>query len=109
MDCVREAVDTFRRVFGNEALVDVLEAGPDRVVARFYGNMCYTCGTVDYFEDFASMYGECAGGEWSVESYRQNPDGSYTAVLRPKRLVKNRARHVKIVLYGEELDYWVEG
>jgi hypothetical protein len=108
VDCVSEAVDAFRRVFGSEALVDVVEAGPDRVVARFYGNMCYTCGTVDYFEDFAIMYGECVGEEWTVESYRQNPDGSYTAVLQPKRLVKNRVRHVKIVLYGEELDYWVE-
>jgi len=38
-----------------------------------------------------------------VESYRQNPDGSYTAVLRPRRLVKNRVRHVKIML-DEELD-----
>lgn len=108
MDCVSVTVDAFRMVFGSEALVDVVEAEPDRVVARFYGNMCYTCGTVDYFEDFAYMYGECAGEEWAVESYQQNPDGTYTATLRPKRLLKTTKRHIKIIIDNRELDYYIE-
>jgi hypothetical protein len=107
VDCVEEALGRFRAVFGAEAVVEVVERGPERLVARFSGNMCYTCGTYDYFEDFAYMYSDCAGEEWAVESYRQNPDGSYTVVLRPRRLVQTRRRHVKIVLYGEEHNYEV--
>jgi len=63
VDRVAEDVDVFTSVFGSEALVDASEAGRDRVVARFHGNMCYTCGAVDYLEVFAGMYGECAGEE----------------------------------------------
>jgi len=108
MDCIAETQDKFRRVFGSEALVDILHAESDKVVVRFHGNMCYTCGAYDYFEDFAYMYGECAGEEWGVESYQQNPDGTYTVTLRPKRLLKTVKRHVKVILDGKELDHYLE-
>ncbi|MGC9051703.1 hypothetical protein [Pyrobaculum sp.] len=109
MDCVEEALGRFRSVFGAEAVVEVVDRGPERLVAKFSGNMCYTCGTYDYFEDFAYMYSDCAGEEWAVESYRQNPDGSYTVIFKPKRLVRRVVRHVKITLEGKELDYLIEG
>ncbi|ACB39528.1 hypothetical protein [Pyrobaculum neutrophilum] len=108
MDCLRQTIEKFRTVFGAEALVDILQAEPRAITARFHGNMCYTCGTVDYFEDFAAMYSECAGEDWTVESYRQNPDGSYTAVLKPRSEVKTRKRHIKVIIAGEEIDYTVE-
>ncbi|RFA99088.1 hypothetical protein [Pyrobaculum aerophilum] len=109
MDCLKEAVEKFKLVFGREALVEILEYSQDKIVAWFGGNMCYTCGAVDYFDDFASMYSDCAGEEWGVESYEQNPDGTYAVVLRPKKLLRNRKRHVKIIINGEELSYFVEG
>ena len=110
MDCLAETLEKFRMVFGSEALVDILHASPDKIAARFHGNMCYTCGAYDYFEDFAYMYGECAGEEWAVESYQQNPDGTYTATLRPKRLLKTTKRHIKIVIVidNRELNYHLE-
>jgi hypothetical protein len=108
MDCLAETLEKFRMVFGSEALVDVLHASPDKIVARFHGNMCYTCGAYDYFEDFAYMYGECVGEEWAVESYQQNPDGTYTATLIPKRLLKTTKRHIKIVIDNRELNYHLE-
>jgi hypothetical protein len=95
-------------VFGSEALVDILHASPNKIVARFHGNMCYTCGAYDYFEDFAYMYGECVGEEWAVESYQQNPDGTYTATLRPKRHLKTTKRHIKIVIENREFNYHLE-
>jgi hypothetical protein len=54
------------------------------------------------------MYGECAGEEWAVESYQQNPDGTYTATLIPKRLLKTTKRHIKIVIDNRELNYHLE-
>ena len=108
MDCLAETLEKFRMIFGSEALVDVLHASPDKIAARFHGNMCYTCGAYDYFEDFAYMYGECAGEEWAVESYQQNPDGTYTATLRPKRLLKTTKRHIKIVIDNREFNYHLE-
>jgi len=108
MDCLAETLEKFRKVFGSEALVDVLHASPDKIAARFHGNMCYTCGAYDYFEDFAYIYGECAGEEWAVESYQQNPDGTYTATLTPKRLLKTTKRHIKIVIDNREFNYHLE-
>lgn len=108
MDCLKETIEKFRTVFGTEALVDILQTEQGVITARFHGNMCYTCGTIDYFEDFASMYSECVGEEWTVESYQQNPDGSYTVIFKPKRELKTRKRHIKIVIDGAEIDYIVE-
>jgi hypothetical protein len=108
MDCLAETLEKFRMVFGSEALVDILHAGPDKIVARFHGNMCYTCGAYDYFEDFAYMYSECAGEEWAVESYQQNPDGTYTVTLKPKRLLKSTKRHIKIVIDNREFNYHLQ-
>ncbi|CCC81021.1 hypothetical protein [Thermoproteus tenax] len=108
MGCLEEALGRFRGVFGAEALVDILSADDRAITARFYGNMCYTCGTVDYFEDFAGMYSECAGEEWTVESYEQSSDGSYIVVFKPKRDVKAKRRHIRIVVEGKEIDYTLE-
>jgi len=108
VDCVGEALSKFKAVFGAEAEVEVLEAAGDRVAARFGGNMCYTCGTYDYFEDFAYFLSDCAGEDWGVESYTQNPDGTYTVVFRPRRLIGKRVRHVVIRIGDEVLDRVVE-
>ncbi len=108
MDCLADTLERFKSVFGSEALVDILQRESDKIVARFHGNMCYTCGAYDYFEDFAYMYSECAGEEWGVESYQQNPDGTYTVTLRPKHQIKTRKRHIKIVIDNKELEYNVE-
>jgi len=62
VDCVGEALSKFKAVFGAEAEVEVIEASGDRVAARFGGNMCYTCGTYDYFEDFAYFLSRLRGG-----------------------------------------------
>jgi len=106
--CIAETIDKFRRVFGAEALVDVIYTEPSRLVLHFHGNMCHTCGAYDYFEDFAHMYSECAGEDWGVETYSQNPDGTYTVTLRPKRLLKSVKRHIKIFIDGKEIDPYLE-
>ncbi len=98
VECVSSAVDRFRKMFGAEAAVDVIEAGAEVVVARFSGHMCYTCGTYDYFEDFAELLSDC-GEKWAVESYVQHDDGSYTVTFRPAAKVEKSKRQIKIVIY----------
>ncbi|MEZ0319505.1 MAG: hypothetical protein ABWK05_05900 [Pyrobaculum sp.] len=107
MECVEYALDMFKRLFGAEAVVEVEARGPDVAVARFSGNMCYTCGTYDYFEDFAYALSDCAGEEWGVEEYEQLPDGDYRVVFKPRRLMTKKTRHVKIVLGDEAFDLYL--
>ena len=107
MSCSYRAAETFRRVFGAEAVVEVEEASEERVTARFSGNMCYTCGTYDYFEDFAYALSDCAGEEWGVEEYRQMADGSYRVVFKPKKSITKRGRHVKVIIYGQAYDVFL--
>lgn len=106
MEC--DPVETFRRLFGVEALVDIKEKTEDRWTARFYGNMCYTCGAIDYFDDFAGILSHCTGEDWAVETYTQLEDGSYLVTFRPRRLITRRSRHIKIVIDKEEQKLLVE-
>jgi len=43
-----------------------------------------------------------------VESYSQNPDGTYTVIFRPRHLMGRRVRHVIIKIGDEVLDKVVE-
>lgn len=104
MEFVERAVARFKELFGAEAEVEVLRADRESVSVKFGGNMCYTCGTYDYFEDFAFMLGEEAGEEWAVAGYEQLETGEYLVELKPKRLVGKAVRHVKIVLDEKSFD-----
>lgn len=105
-DAVGRAAGKFRVIFGAEAEVEVIKVEGDSAVVKFGGNMCYTCGTYDYFEDFAYMIGDELGEEWSVASYSQTDEGEYIVEFKPKRLVARTRRHVRVVLNGEPLDFF---
>lgn len=104
MEFAERAVARFREIFGAEAEVEILAVGPELVKAKFGGNMCYTCGTYDYFEDFAYILGDEAGEEWAVSGYEQLDGGEYVVEFRPRRLVGRAVRHVRIVLDGSAFD-----
>ncbi|MFB6490661.1 MAG: hypothetical protein TU35_005350 [Thermoproteus sp. AZ2] len=104
MDFVDRAVARFKELFGAEAEVEVLKASEDSVVVKFGGNMCYTCGAYDYFEDFAYMLSDEAPEDWGVASYTQTEEGEYVVEFKPRRLIGRARRHVKIVLDGRPLD-----
>ena len=102
-----EALERFRRLFGVEAEVELVERGPDRIVVRFSGHMCFTCGAYDYFEDLAQLLSDELGEEWGVEWYEQLDDGTYLVAYRPAKLIGAKRRHVKVVIYGEEEDRFI--
>ncbi len=104
MDFVERAVAKFRELFGAEAEVEVLRMDPESISVKFGGNMCYTCGTYDYFEDFAYTLSDEAGEEWAVAGYEQLETGEYLVEFKPKRLVAKAVRHIKIVLDDKSLD-----
>lgn len=104
MEFAERAAARFKELFGAEAEVEILEAGRELVRARFGGNMCYTCGTYDYFEDFAYMLSDEAGEEWAVAGYEQLETGDYVVEFKPRRLVGKTVRHIKIVLDGSSFD-----
>ena len=101
-EAVQRAIARFKSLFGAEAEVQVLELGDKRVLIWFGGNMCYTCGTYDYFEDFAYMLSDELGEEWSVAEYTQLDDGTYIVEFRPKEIVDRVRRHIKVIFYNLE-------
>lgn len=106
MDC--DPVDLFQRLFGAEARVDILQKTEQQWTVHFYGNMCYTCGAADYFDDFAHFLTQCTDTEWAVETYTQREDGTYLVVYKPRHLVAKKKRHVKIVIDREEINLEIE-
>jgi N-glycosylase/DNA lyase len=63
---IQRAVERFRENYGSEALVTLRAIRGPVVEAHFTGNMCYSCGLYDYFEDFAYMLEAATGSPYAV-------------------------------------------
>ena len=84
MDCLKNTLEKFRKFFGKEAMVEIIESSDKHIIAKFYGHMCYTCGTYDYFEDFIILYSECAGKDWIIDKIEGFED-YYIVTFKPKK------------------------
>jgi hypothetical protein len=74
MNCIKKVLEKFKKLFGKEAIVEIIDFDKNKITAKFYGNMCYTCGTYDYFDDFAIIYSEECKEKLQVESFKRIND-----------------------------------
>jgi hypothetical protein len=74
MNCIKKVLEKFKKLFGKEAIVEIIDFDKNKIIAKFYGNMCYTCGTYDYFDDFAIIYSEECKEKLQVESFKRIND-----------------------------------
>ena len=51
-DLVRKAVALYNRYRSPEAIAKVVNVSPENVTIAFSGSFCYSCGVLDYIEDF---------------------------------------------------------
>ncbi len=46
-----KGIESFNGFRAPEARAELLTMDGKEILVRFYGHMCFTCGTFDYFED----------------------------------------------------------
>ena len=55
-DLVRKAVALYNRYRSPEAIAKVVNVSPENVTIAFSGSFCYSCGVLDYIEDFVHEF-----------------------------------------------------
>ena len=81
MNCIEKALEKFKKLFGREAMIEITDFDEDKIIAKFYGHMCFTCGTYDYFDDFAIIYSEECKEKLKVEFFKRIND-EYIVVFK---------------------------
>ena len=51
-DLVRQAIILYNRYRSPEAIAKLVSLSPENVTIAFSGSFCYSCGVLDYIEDF---------------------------------------------------------
>ncbi len=86
-ELVRRTVALYNRLRSPEALAKIVSVSPDMVTVSFSGSFCYSCGVLDYIEDFVHEFKVLTGkAELKVERSRQTSPRSFEADYRVKYL-----------------------
>ncbi len=84
---VRKTVALYNRFRSPEAFAKIVFVSPDMVTISFSGSFCYSCGVLDYIEDFVHEFKILTGkAELKVERSRQTTVRSFEADYRVKHL-----------------------
>lgn len=97
MEYIEKIIDKFNENFG--AKCKLIDVDKDRITVLFSGNICYTCGTYDYFEDLAIYLSKYMNVEYGVESYKQLDNGEYIVNYLPKEKIKETKRDIRFIIY----------
>ncbi|MEM2906985.1 MAG: hypothetical protein QW739_02780 [Candidatus Odinarchaeota archaeon] len=55
----------------------IKEFNKNTFTIRFYGSFCYTCGLIDYFEDFKLLLQEKTGLKFKIQDYKETDQDTY--------------------------------
>jgi hypothetical protein len=77
-DLIRKAVDLYNRYRSPEATAKLVQVSPENVTIAFSGSFCYSCGVLDYFEDFIYEFKTLTDkAELKIEKTRQTSPRSF--------------------------------
>jgi len=51
-DITRKAISIYNRYRSPEAIAKLVQVSPENITIAFSGSFCYSCGVLDYIEDF---------------------------------------------------------
>jgi len=86
-EIVRKTVILYNRFRSPEATAKVVNVTPENVTISFSGSFCYSCGVVDFLEDFAHEFKMLTGkAELKIDRTRQINPRTFDADYK----VKNR-------------------
>jgi hypothetical protein len=88
-DLIKEAVEIYNRYRGVESKAQILDVDNDRVVIKFEGHFCFTCGVNDWVEDLKYVM-EDVGLDANLEQILEPEDPA-----EPTRIGVFRIRGVK--------------
>ena len=84
---VRKTVALYNRFRSPEAFAKIVYVSPEIVTISFSGSFCYSCGVLDYIEDFVHEFKILTGkAELKVDRSRQTSPRSFEADYRVKYL-----------------------
>ncbi|MBT0159213.1 hypothetical protein G4O51_04430 [Candidatus Bathyarchaeota archaeon A05DMB-2] len=85
---VRKTVALYNRFRSPEAVAKIVHVSPERVVISFFGSFCYSCGVLDYVEDFVHEFKIITDkAELKIDSFRQTSPRSFEADYKVKLLM----------------------
>jgi hypothetical protein len=87
---VRRAVVLYNRYRSPEAVAELVRVSPETVTIAFSGSFCYSCGVLDYLEDFSYEFEMLTDkAELKIDRTRQTSEhgfeADYTVRARWKR------------------------
>lgn len=65
---VIQAIKDFQKHHGKEVTIEMLNIEDDKIYVLFGGNICNTCSTYDYFEDFIVSLEKFSSSPWIMAS-----------------------------------------
>jgi hypothetical protein len=84
-ELVRKAVVLYNRYRSPEAVAKLVQASPETVTIAFSGSFCYSCGVLDYIEDFIHEFKILTDkAELKIDKTRQTSPRSFEADYRIK-------------------------
>lgn len=84
-ELVRKAVALYNRYRSPEAVAKLVRTSPETITIAFSGSFCYSCGVLDYIEDFIHEFKILTGKvELKIGRTRQTSPGSFEADYRIK-------------------------
>ncbi len=84
---VRKTVALYNRFRSPEAFAKVVLVSPEMVTISFSGSFCYSCGVLDYIEDFVHEFKMLTGrAELKVDRSRQTGPRCFEADYKVKYL-----------------------
>jgi hypothetical protein len=77
-ELVRKAVILYNRYRSPEAVAKLVQVSPQTVTITFSGSFCYSCGVLDYIEDFIHDFKILTGKvELKIDKTRQTSPRSF--------------------------------
>ena len=82
---IRKAILLYNRYRSPEAVAKLVSVSPENLTLSFSGSFCYSCGVIDYVEDFIHELKMLTDKvELKVEKTRQTTPRSFEADYRVK-------------------------
>ena len=84
-ELIRKTILLYNRYRSPEAVAKMVIVTPDNVTIAFTGSFCYSCGVIDYLEDFVNEFKMLTGkAELKIGKTREINPRSFEADYRVK-------------------------
>ncbi|MEM2109557.1 MAG: hypothetical protein QW327_03615 [Candidatus Odinarchaeota archaeon] len=74
---ISTTIKEFNKYTGAEIQAKLISSDKNTFTIRFYGSFCYTCGLIDYFEDFKLLLQEKTGLKFKIQDYKETDQDTY--------------------------------